>query len=45
MVKNSTNNKLIQVTSKNKQQGAEYTDLDFQGINKQTILFEDKPNY
>src|SRR5699024_2471599 len=41
MVKNSANNKFIQVTSRNKQQGATPTEMDFQGINKQTILFED----
>lgn len=41
VVKNSANNALIMVTSNNKQQGASYADMDFQGISKQTIVFED----
>lgn len=41
VVKNSANNALIQVTSNNKKQAASYADMDFQGISKQTIVFED----
>lgn len=41
VVKNSANNALIQVTSSNKRQAARETDMDFQGISKQTIVFED----
>lgn len=40
-VKNSPNNAFIKVTSKNKMQGAIADDLSFEGIQKQTILFED----
>jgi hypothetical protein len=40
-VKNSPNNAFIQITSKNKMQGATPATVDFEGIQKQTILFED----
>ncbi|MDB6352158.1 Z1 domain-containing protein [Trichococcus sp. K1Tr] len=40
-VKNSPNNAFIQVTSKNKMQSAIAAELDFEGIQKQTILFKD----
>lgn len=43
-VKNSPDNALLRITSKNKMQGAIETDLDFTGINKQTtILTNDLP--
>lgn len=40
-VKNSPNNAFIQITSKNKMQGAVQNTLNFEGIQKQTILFTD----
>lgn len=40
-IRNSPNNFFMQVTSKNKQQAAVGTDMDFSGISKQTILFKD----
>lgn len=41
-VKNSPNNAFIKITSENKMQGAVANTLDFQGIQKQTILFKDE---
>lgn len=40
-VKNSPNNAFIQITSKNKMKGAVANTLSFEGIQKQTIIFED----
>ncbi|WP_413367293.1 Z1 domain-containing protein [Lysinibacillus sp. 3P01SB] len=39
-IKNSSNYKLIRITSSNKMQSAEPTDYDFAGFNTQTIYFE-----
>src|SRR5699024_9518032 len=41
LIKNSPNNSFIRVTSNNKMQGAYPTEMDFSGISKQTIVFED----
>lgn len=39
-IKNSPNHRFVEITANNKQQMATETDLDFQGISKQTIIFE-----
>lgn len=39
-IKNSPNHRFVEITANNKQQMATETDLDFQGISKQTTIFE-----
>lgn len=41
-VKNSLNNAFLKITSNNKMQGAIETDLNFAGLQRQTIVFEDE---
>lgn len=41
-VQNSLNNAFLKITSNNKMQGALETDLNFEGIQRQTIVFEDE---
>lgn len=39
-IKNSPNHRFVEITANNKKQSATETDLDFQGISKQTTVFE-----
>lgn len=41
-IKNSPNNNFLRITSSNKMQSAELSDIDFSGFNRQTILFKNE---